>query len=99
MIHDLTVGYLDPEAVRRCEAMSVRPLDAAKVNAVLAEFPGLRVEQRDGFLVVPWHGREDGERGEAFAARIQAETGCLVADRRNGRLIHLSPSAIGRAAS
>jgi hypothetical protein len=45
---------------------------------MVADFPGLKVEQRDGFLVVPWHGREDGERGKSFAARIQAETGCLI---------------------
>jgi hypothetical protein len=33
-------------------------------------------------------------QGEAFAARVQAETGCLVADRRNGRIV-----ALGRATS
>ena len=38
------------------------------------------------------HGREDAERGEALAARIQAEAGCLVADRRSGRIVEFGRS-------
>jgi hypothetical protein len=64
---------------------------------VLAEFPGLKVERRDGYLIAPWHGREHARRGEAFAARMQAEAGCLIADRRNGRLVELG-QATGRVA-
>src|SRR3954447_14389801 len=55
-------------------------------------------QERDGYLVAPWHGRNDGERGEAFAARLQAETGCLVADRRNGRIVDLGRAKVGRTA-
>ena len=98
MIHDLTIGPLDPAAIHDRMAVAVRPLDVAAVARVLAEFPGLNVEHRDGCLIAPWHGRDDAERGEAFAARIQAETGCLVADRRNGRVVELAPVAAGRAA-
>jgi hypothetical protein len=65
---------------------------------VLAEFPGLKIDRRDGYLIAPWHGQEDGERGEAFAARMQAETGCLVADRRNGRIVELRKAAAERVA-
>jgi hypothetical protein len=93
MIHQLTIGHLDPAAIRDSVAVALRPLDMTKVSEVLAEFPGLKVEQRDGYLIAPWHGREDAERGEAFAARIQAETGCLVADRRNGRIVQLEGTA------
>ena len=89
MIHDLTIGHLDPAAIRDRQAVALRSLDPAKVARVLAEFPGLKVEELDGYLVAPWHGREDGDRGEAFAARLQAETGCTVADRRNGRVVEL----------
>ena len=64
---------------------------------VLAEFPGLKVERCDGYLVAPWHGRQDADRGEAFATRLQAETGCLVADRRNGRIVELG-RATGKVA-
>jgi hypothetical protein len=93
MIHQLTIGHLDPGAIRDRTAVAVKPLDPATVARVLAEFPGLEVEGRDGYLIAPWHGREDGTRGEAFAARLQAETGCLVADRRNGRIVELEPLA------
>lgn len=89
MIHDLTIGHLDPAEIRDRRAVATKPLDPAVIARVLAGFPGLKVEQRDGYVVAPWLGREDGERGEAFAARIQAETGCIVADRRNGRIVAL----------
>jgi hypothetical protein len=97
MVHNLTIGHLDPEALRGSAAVTTRPLDDATVARVLAEFPGLKVERRDGYLIVPWHGQDDADRGEAFAARLQAETGCLVADRRNGRIVELG-RATGRAA-
>jgi hypothetical protein len=98
MIHELTIGHLDPEAIPNRLAIAMRPLDAATVARVLAEFPGLKVERRDGYLIAPWHGREDADRGEAFAARMQAETGCLVADRRNGRMVEPGRVAAERAA-
>jgi hypothetical protein len=44
-------------------------LDREAIARVLAGFPGIKIEERDGYVVAPWHGREDGERGEAFAAR------------------------------
>lgn len=89
MIHDLTIGHLDPRAIRDGLAIAIEPLDPGVVARLLATFPGLKVEERDGYLVAPWHGREDGERGESFAARIQEATGCLVADRRNRRIVEL----------
>jgi hypothetical protein len=70
-------------------AVAVRPLDDSTVARVLAELPGLKIELRARYPIAPGHGREDGERGAAFAARLQAETGCLVADRRNGRIVEL----------
>jgi hypothetical protein len=97
MIHDLTIGHLDPTALRERRAVAVKPLEPAAVARVLADFPDLKVEARDGYVVAPWHGREDAERGEAFAIRLQAETGSLVADRRNGRIVELGQMA-GRAA-
>ncbi len=98
MIHDLTIGHLDRAAIPERRAVATRPLDSATVACVLGGFPGLKVEERDGYVVAPWHGREDAERGEAFAVRLQAETGCLVADRRNGRIVELGRVA-GRVAS
>jgi hypothetical protein len=97
MVHNLTIGHLAPEALRGCVAVATRPLDEATIARVLAEFPGLKVERCDGYLIAPWHGRQDAARGEVFAARLQAETGCLVADRRNGRIVELG-RATGRVA-
>jgi hypothetical protein len=97
MVHNLTIGHLDPEALRGCVAVATRPLDEATIARVLAEFPGLNVERCDGYVIAPWHGRQDAAREEAFAARLQAETGCLVADRRNGRTVELG-RATGRVA-
>jgi hypothetical protein len=78
--------------------VATSPLDRAEVARVLAGFPGLRIEERVGYVIAPWHGKEDGERGEAFAARLQAETGCLVADRRNGRIVELVRPKVARTA-
>lgn len=98
MIHDLTIGHLDPAAIRDRQAVAMKPLDPSAVVRVLAGFPGLKIEERDGYVVVPWHGREDGERGEVFAAQLQAETGCLLADRRNGRLVELGRAKVAKTA-
>ena len=55
MIHFLTVGHLDAEALRQCEGMATRPLDETTVRRVLAEFPGIKAEHKDGYMVLPWH--------------------------------------------
>ena len=44
-------------------------------------------------MIAPWNGKEDCERGEAFAIPLNAETGCLVAERRNGRIVKLGRGA------
>lgn len=97
MIHNLTIGHLDPTAISARKAVAVKVLDETTVARVLAVFPGLKVEWRDGYVIAPWQGREDGDRGEAFAARLQAETGCIVADRRNGRIVELWSTVSDRA--
>jgi hypothetical protein len=87
LIHDLTVGHLDPEALRECAAVATGPLDETTVRCVLAEFPGIQAERADGYNIVPWHGTGPVGVSEAFALRLYELTGCLIADRRNGRLI------------
>jgi hypothetical protein len=98
MIDNLTIGHLDPTAIHDRMAVALRTLDEAEVGRVLAEFPGLSVERRDGYLVAPWHGGKT-PMGGAFAARLQAETGCVVADRQNGRIVEFARVAAERAAS
>ncbi len=99
MIHYLTVGYLDPVALGECAAVATRPLDELTVRRVLAEFPAVKAEHKDGYVVLPWHGLGPVGLSEAFALRLHELTGCLIADRRNGRLIEpVALSAKKRAA-
>jgi hypothetical protein len=87
VIHYLTLGHLDLEALRGCAAVATRPLDESTVRCVLAEFPDVEAERKDGYMVLPWHGLGSVDVSEAFALRLHELTGCLIADRRNGRLI------------
>jgi hypothetical protein len=94
MIHYLTVGHLNPDALRGCTAVATTPLDETTVGIVLAEFPGIIAERKDGYVVLPWHGLGPVDVSEAFALRLHELTGCLIADRRNGRIIE--PEALAR---
>jgi hypothetical protein len=94
VIHYLTVGHLDPEALRECGAVATRPLDETTVRRVLAEFPRIKAERKDGHVILPWHGLGPVGTSEAFALRLHELTGCLIADRRNGRLIE--PEALSQ---
>jgi hypothetical protein len=87
MIHFLTVGHLDAEALRGCAALAVKPLPEAVVRRVMGEFPSVRAEFKDGYVVLPWHGLGSVAASEEMAIRLQSLTGCQIADRRNGRLI------------
>ena len=93
MIHDLAIGHIDPLLVRDRVVVVLRPLDESAIDRVSAEFPGLPIERRAGYVIAPWHGMEDAERGEMFAARLRAETACLVVDRRNGKLVEFGRAA------
>ena len=48
MIHELTIGHLDPNAIGDRQAVALRPLDGETVARVLAEFPGLIVQPTGG---------------------------------------------------
>jgi hypothetical protein len=87
VIHYLTVGHLDPEALRACAAVPTEPLDETLVRRVMAEFPGVNAEFKDGYVVLPWRGLVPTGPSEEFALRLQRLTGCVIADRRNGRVI------------
>ncbi len=94
MIHYLTIGHLDPEVLAECAAAATRPLDDAAVRCVMAEFPNIKAERMDGYVILPWHGLGTVDASEAFALRLHELTGCLIADRRNGRPIE--PEALSR---
>ena len=100
MLHNLTIGHLDPGAVisnRRIEVL--RPLEFDVVGRLLKEVGAIEVdgvatlergtvEFRDGYLVCPWRiGGWCNRTAEEFALRLQQETGCVLADREHSRII------------
>ena len=98
MLHSLTIGHLDLDAIRDRLAVAVKPLDRVLVERLLAELGerdadghwilgGGRVEIRDGYVVVPWHGKGPIGPSEEFALRLHRETGCLIADRSHSRIV------------
>ena len=91
MIHDLTIGHLDPAGIEVRRRTVLKPLDVQVVNRLLKELGstdtdgnatlgGAKVRFEDGYIVVPWLGGGTNRVSEEFALRMQRETGCLIAD-------------------
>ena len=84
MLHNLTIGHLDPAAIVNERRVAVlRPLEMDAVCRLLAEL-GVgkkeggttiergRLEFRDGYLVCPWRvGGWCNRTAEEFAIRLQ----------------------------
>jgi hypothetical protein len=98
MIHNLTIGHLDPDAIDERRAIVLRALDpniVAKHLTALGKhdntgwtLDGMPVEERDGYLVCRWLvGPRRNLVAEEFALRIQKDTGCLIADREHDRVV------------
>ncbi len=91
MVHRLTIGHLDPDAVRQRRTVVLRPLDMGIVRRLLSELGGTdaegrpilsssRVELHDGYVVIPWLMPSPLPAAVEFARRLRDETGCLLAD-------------------
>jgi hypothetical protein len=91
MIHRLTIGHLDPNAVRERRIVVTRPLDMEIVTRLLREFgepdpagrpniSGRPVEIHDGYIVCPWLMPSPIPVVAEFALKLQEQTGCLMAD-------------------
>jgi len=98
VIHRLTMGYLDPDAVRRGQRVVLKALDMSLVAKLLQEFgeidangqariDGLPVQFHDGYIVCPWLMPGRIQQTEEFARRLSSETGCLMADFTNRRIV------------
>jgi hypothetical protein len=100
MLHNLTIGHLDTQAIERERRIRVlRPLEMEPVYRLLAELGGKdaegrptldkgKVEIKDGYIVCPWRiGGYRNRMAEQFAARLQRETGCVLADREHSRIV------------
>src|SRR6516165_8277803 len=91
MIHRLTIGHLDPDAVRERRVVVTRPLDMGIVTPLLREFgepdeagrptiSGRPVEIHDGYIVCPWLMPSPIPGVAEFALKLQEQTGCLLAE-------------------
>jgi hypothetical protein len=91
MIHDLTIGHLDPAGIPERRRTVLKPLEMDVVARLLKELGGTdtegnptlggaRVRFEEGYVVVPWLGGWTNRISEEFALRMRRETGCLIAD-------------------
>ena len=98
MIHNLTIGHLDPRGIDERRAIVLKPLDARVVARHLRALGersgaswtlgGMPVEEKDGYVVCRWLvGPLRNAVAEEFARRLLRDTGCLIADREHYRLI------------
>jgi hypothetical protein len=82
VLHNLTIGHLDPADIAQDRRAVVRkPLDTAVVRRLLAELAerdpegdwrlGVgRVEFREGYIVIPWLSHGTTSLSEKFALRL-----------------------------
>lgn len=99
MIHNLTIGHLDPNAIEERRAVVLRPLDPERVAQHFEALgrrdenagwtlDGMPVEEKDGYVICRWLvGPRRNLAAEEFALRLQNDTGCLIADREHYRVV------------
>ncbi len=91
MIHNLTIGHLDPAGIPQRRITVLKALEKPVVDRLLKELGdrdseghptlgGARVRFEEGYVVVSWLGAWTNRDSEEFALRMQRETGCLIAD-------------------
>ena len=98
MIHTLTIGHFDVEALKDRRLVVLRPLDMNLVTRLLQEIGqvgedgrttlgGHAVEVMDGYIVCPWLLAQRVRSAEEFAKRLREETGCVIYDEGRRELI------------
>lgn len=104
MIHKLTIGHFDVEALKDRKLVVLRPLDMNLVNRLLREFGqigedgratlgGHVVEVKDGYIVCPWLMATRVQAAEEFARRLQQETGCVLYDTGRREVVTVAEMA------
>ena len=104
MIHKLTIGHFDVEALKNRRLVVLRPLDMSVVTRLLravgevseqggASLGGHAVEVKDGYLVCPWLMAQRVLATEEFARRLQQETGCVLYDEGRREIVPLERMA------
>jgi hypothetical protein len=104
MIHKLTMGHFDVEALQNRRLVVIRPLDMNVVTRLLREvgelsddgasLGGHAVEFKDGYVVCPWlMGPQRVSATEEFTRRLQQETGCVLYDIGRREIVTLEQMA------
>ena len=104
MIHKLTLGHFDVEALKNGRLVVVRPLDMSVVTRLLQELGqvgedgraslgGHAVEVKDGYIVCPWLMAQRVVAAEEFARRLHQETGCVMYDASRHEIVTLEQMA------
>jgi hypothetical protein len=98
LIHKLTIGHFDVEALKDRRLVVLRPLDMAVVTRLLQQFGqvsengratlgGHAVEVKNGYIVCPWLMAQRVLPTEEFARRLSQETGCLLYDEGRRQIV------------
>jgi hypothetical protein len=104
MIHKLTMGHFDVEALKNGRLVVLRPLDMTVVARLLHEvgqggehgqvsLGGHAIEVKDGYLVCPWLMAQRVLATEELARRLQQETGCVLYDAGRREIVTLEQMA------
>jgi len=104
MIHNLTIGHFDVEALKNGSLVVLQPLDLRVVTPLLQEvgqvgekgrasLGGHAVEFKDGYLVCPWLMAQRVLATEEFARRLHQETGCVMYDAGRREIVTLEQMA------
>ena len=104
MIHKLTMGHFDVEALKNRSLVVLRPLDMIVVTRLLQEvghvdedgrasLGGHAVEVKDGYIICPWLMAQRVLATEQFARRLQQETGCVLYDAARREVVTLEEMA------
>lgn len=91
MLHRLTIGHFDVEALRERRLVVLRPLEMDAVARLVREFADVTedgqarmgrwpIEFKDGYLICPWLMPRRIPAAEGFARQLVEETGCVLYD-------------------
>jgi hypothetical protein len=91
LIHKLTIGHFDLEALKNRRLVVLRPLDMGVVTRLLNEIAqvsddgqallgGHALEVKEGYVICPWLMPQRNKPAEEFARRVYQETGCVLYD-------------------
>jgi len=104
MIHKLTLGHFDSEALKNGRMIVLRALDWSVVTRLLQEvgqvdesgratLDGHVVEVKEGYIVCPWLMAQRVRATEEFARRLHQETGCVMYDTSRREIVRLEQMA------